>query len=210
MASKNEKVGFIFECGSGGPDYQVCHYFLGRLNPGIDMIPRFLDNAERLLNECGDVAASLLSIEKCNRVVVAWDLEPAWGGDACRHEDRDRALKSLTDAKVRLNHVLLLCIERELECWLMADKRALQTVLGKFKHPHVVGPLPDFRRPDAQIGRPKTELINLFRRELGTGRKYVDRDHALPLARAIPDWRKVRRSDSFRRFAEKAARVNLP
>ena len=210
MATPKEKVGFIFECGRDGPDYRVFHHFMGQLNPRVEMIPRFLDNAERLLNECGDVAASLLRIEKCSRVVVAWDLEPAWGGEACRHEDKERALKSLTDAKVRLSQVLLLCVERELECWLMSDKRALQTVLGRLKHPHRVGQLPDFRRPDEQIGRPKTELITLFQRELGKGRKYVDHDHALLLARSIPDWSRVRRSNSFRRFAEKAARVVLP
>jgi hypothetical protein len=88
-------------------------------------------------------------------------------------------------------------------------RRALQTVIGEFRHPHQVGQMPDYRRPDEQIGRPKTELIRLFQRELGRTRKYVDRDHALLLAKAIPDWSKLRRSDSFRRFAEKAAHVRL-
>ena len=92
----------------------------------------------------------------------------------------------------------------------MADRRALLTVIGNYKHPHPVGRLPDFGRPDVQIRRPKTELIKLFERELGKGRKYVDRDHALLLARSIPDWSRLRRSDSFRRFARKAARVDLP
>jgi hypothetical protein len=72
------------------------------------------------------VAQSLLQIEKCDRVVVAWDLEPAWGGEACRHDDKERAMTSLRGAKVQLSKVDLLCIERELECWLMADRRALE------------------------------------------------------------------------------------
>lgn len=204
-----EKVGFIFECGRDGPDYRVCDYFLGQLNANMTMVPRFLDNAERLLTECGEVAASLLAVEKCNRVVVTWDLEPAWGGKACRHDDKERALISLGAAKVNLNKVLLLCVERELECWLMADHRALQTVIGRYKHPHPLGALPKYKRPDTQIHRPKTELISLFQRELGRGRKYVDRDHALLLARSIPDWTKLRRSDSFQRFAQKAALVTV-
>jgi hypothetical protein len=210
MPNQKERVGFIFECGRDGPDYKVCHHLLGRLNGRIEMVPRFLDNRPRLLDGCGEVAAALLGIEQCNRVVVTWDLEPPWGGETCRHDDKARATRSLTNANVRLNRVLLLCIERELECWLMADKRALQTVIGRFKRPHPVGQLPDYRSPDEQIGRPKTELISLFQRELGRGRRYVDRDHAILLARNIPDWSRLRRSHSFRRFAEKAARVRLP
>ncbi len=210
MAATTEKVGFIFECGRDGPDYKVCHHFLGRLNGKIEMVPRFLDNKPRLLDGCGELAAALLVIEKCDRVVVSWDLEPAWGGKACRYDDKKRALKSLTDANVQLNRVLLLCVERELECWLLADKRALQTVLGRYKHPHPIGQLPDFKQPDEQIGRPKSELVGLFQRELGKGHKYVDRDHAMLLAQSVPDWSKIRRSNSFRRFAEKVAKVSLP
>jgi len=124
MAAAKEKVGFIFECGRDGPDYKVCNHFLGRLNDKIEMVARFLDNKPRLLAECGGVAAALFGIDKCSRVVVAWDLEPAWGGDACRHEDKDLALKSLAAAKVSVRQVLLLWSEREVECRLMADRRA--------------------------------------------------------------------------------------
>ncbi len=95
------------------------------------------------------------------------------------------------------------------KCWLMADKRALADVIGRLKHPHPVGTLPDYKRPDRKIKRPKTELIGLFQRELGRNRKYIDRNHALRLARAVPDWTKLKRSDSFRRFAKKAALVIL-
>ena len=84
--------------------------------------------------------------------------------------------------------MLLLCIERELECWLMADIGLCKPSLPGTNIRIRVGRLPDFRRPDHQIRRPKTELIRLFQRELGRTRKYVDRDHALVLARAIPDF----------------------
>lgn len=205
-----EKVGFIFECGRDGPDYQVCKHLLERLNPSVEMVPSFMDNAERLLTECGSVASSLLS-GGCARVVVTWDLEPPWerSRKPCRHNDKEKVMKSLSDAKVSAKRVLLLCIERELECWLMADKRALEAVLARYKHPHPLGQLPDYKRPDTQIRRPKTELISLFQQELGKRRKYVDRNHALMIARSIPDWVRLRRSASFRRFAEQAARVSL-
>ncbi len=205
-----EKVGFIFECGRDGPDYKVCHYLLERLSDMIEMVPRFLDRKVRLLSECGEVAALLLSVEKCARVVVTWDLEPPWGGEACRHEDKEKAFKSLTEAKVNRQKVVLLCIEREMECWLMADKRALEAHLRNEKHPHPLKhKLKDYKKPDSEIRRPKTELISLFQRELGHSRKYVDREHALRMIRRIPDWSKLRRSDSFRRFAEKGANITL-
>lgn len=212
MPPKKERVGFIFECGRDGPDFKVCRHLLDQLNPNIEMVARFLDHTERLLTECGEVAEALLTIDECNRVVVLWDLEPPWDKSrkVCRHDDKEKALNSLRNAKVPLNQVVLLCIERELECWLMADKRSLETVIGKYKNPHPVGRMPDYKRPDQQIRRPKTELITLFQRELGKSRKYVDHQHALLLAQSIPDWSKVRRSDSFRRFAGKAANVCLP
>ena len=209
MAGDIEKVGFIFECGRDGPDYKVCHHFLGRLNPAIQMVPRFLDRKERLVAECGDVAAGLLQIDNCSRVVVTWDLEPAWGGKACRRKDKTNAIASLRSAKVPLDRVLLLCVEKELECWLMADHRAVATVIGELKHPRQAGNVPEFKKPDRDIKRPKTVLVTLFEQELGRGRKYVDRDHALRIAKAVPDWRRIRRSDSFARFAAKAARSPL-
>jgi Domain of unknown function (DUF4276) len=204
-----EKVGFIFECGRDGPDYQVARYLLGRLNQNIEMEPRFLDNRPRLLSECGPVAYELL--KTCKRVVVMWDLIPPWekSKKPCRSDHKALASKSLNDAKVKLSKIVLMCVEQELECWLMADRRALQIVLSGLKHPHQVGQLPEYNRPDRQIAKPKTELISIFQRELGRTRKYSDRNHALRLAQAIPDWTRIKRSNSFRRFAEKAALVRL-
>lgn len=211
MPAAKEKVGFIFECGRDGADFKVCNHLLSRMNPHIIMVPRFLDNTERLLSECGPVAYALLQAENCARVIVSWDLEPPWERSRrpCRHDDKEKAFASLRSAKVPLGRVLLLCIERELECWLMADNRALEIFLGKLKHPHQVGNLHEYRRPDQQIRHPKASLIRLFQHELGKGRRYVDRDHALRIAQAIPDWSRLRRSDSFRRFAERVAYVNL-
>jgi len=204
-----EEVGFIFECGRDGPDYKVCRHLLGKLNENIEIVARFLDNKQRLLSECGSISAQLLAA--CSRVVVIWDLMPPWGTvKPCRQEDKKKAFQSLKDAKVPDNKVTLICIEQELECWLMADTRALRAVLSKLKHPHQLSrKLKDYSKPDRQIKRPKTELISLFQRELGNTRKYIDRNHALPLAQEIIDWSKLRRSASFRRFAEKVAKVRV-
>jgi hypothetical protein len=137
---------------------------------------------------------------------------PPWGMvKPCRYEDKKKAFQSLKDANVPRQKVTLICIEQELECWLMADTRALGAVLSKLKHPHALNSrLKDYKTPDREIGRPKTELISLFQHELGRTRKYIDRNHALLLAQAIPDdWSRLCRSSSFRRFAEKAARVKV-
>jgi len=209
MAEAKEVMGFIFECGRDGPDYKVCRHLLSQLNGNIEMVPRFLDNKQRLLSECGTVTSALLTT--CSRVVVIWDLMPPWGmGKPCRCEDRRKAFQSLKEAKVPAHKVTLICIEQELECWLMADTHALGAVLAKLKHPHQLNSrLKSYNKPDHQIKRPKTQLISLFQQELGNTRKYIDRNHALLLAQEITDWSKLRRSDSFCRFAEKAARVNV-
>lgn len=202
-----ERVGFIFECGRAGPDYHVCRHLLGRLNPGIEMQARFLDHTEQLLSGCGEVAALLL--QTCTRVVIVWDLEPAWDRNrrCCRHNDKEKAFQSLKAAGVPKSKALLLCIERELESWLLADLRALKALLAILKHPHPVGRLPNRRRPD-NVRRPKTVLISsLFQHE--TGRKYEDRAHALRIAENIVDWSRLKHSASFRRFAEHVARVSI-
>src|SRR5262245_28000055 len=209
MAATKEVVGFIFECGRDRPDYKVCRHLLAKLNGNIAMVARFLDHKQRLLSECGSVAAELLTT--CSRVVVIWDLMPPWSmGKPCRYEDKKKAFQSLKDANVPRQRVTLICIEQELECWLMADTRALGAVLLKLKYPHELdNELKDYRAPDRHIKHPKSELISLFQRELGRTRKYSDRNHALLLAQEIADWSKLRRSDSFRRFAEKVARIKV-
>src|SRR5215217_4810801 len=94
MTVAKEMVGFIFECGRDGPDYKVCRHLLGKLSMSIEMVARFLDNKQRLLSECGTIAAALLTT--CSRVIVIWDLMPPWGmGKPYRHEDRRKAFPSL-------------------------------------------------------------------------------------------------------------------
>jgi len=71
------KVGFIFECGPQGADKQVCEYLAAQIRPGIMPVSRTLDNKANLLKDAGKVAAALLA-EGCERVLIVWDLRPAW------------------------------------------------------------------------------------------------------------------------------------
>ncbi|MDO8724142.1 MAG: DUF4276 family protein [Syntrophales bacterium] len=203
------KVGFIFECGRGGADGQVGQYFADRLKPQIEIDSRYIDNKQNLLENCGPVAALL--VKNCDSVVILWDLYPAWrerGIKPCRKDDRLKIFSSLKTNNVPLQKVALVCIEEELEAWLLADIRAVNSVIAACKHPHPVGKLPNYKEPE-KIKAPKTRLTRIFNQELGAYRRYVDYQDAIRIARAIPDFTKMRRSCTFRRFVEKATGVKL-
>jgi len=65
-----------------------------------------------------------------------------------------------------------------------------------------------FSNPD-RIRNPKKKLTKIFTQELGSCRRYVDYRHAIMLAREITDFSRIRRSDSFKRFALKVAGLEL-
>jgi len=203
------KVGFILECGPEGPDVQVCRHLVHKLDPKIEFVPSTLDNKKHLLEDCGAVAKVLLS--ECEKVIVVWDLYPAWrerGVRPCRHEDRQAIFQSLQAEKVDLNNVFLVCIKEMLEAWLLADYRAVTAMLQPLKHPHPVSRISRFSNPDS-IRNPKKRLTKIFTQELGPRRRYVDYRHAILIAREIADFTKIRRSDSFKRFALKTAGLEL-
>ncbi len=192
------RIGFIYECGPKGADVDVCQNLAIRLKAEIECVARTLDNKQNLVRECGPVANVLL--QNCEHVLIIWDLFPPWRETApCLHQDRVDIFKSLANAGVDQTKVSLVCIREELEAWLLADKRALQTVLAKMKHPHPLGTLKKYSNPD-MIPQPKTKLIQLFQKELGKRRKYVDFRDAKKIVAAIPDFNKIRHSDSFSRF----------
>ena len=203
------KIGFIFECGPEGPDVQVCRHLVHKLDPTIEFISSTLDNKKKLVEDCGAVAKVLL--DECEKVIVVWDLYPAWrekGMKPCRHEDRLGIFQSLQSEKVDLDKVFLVCIQEELEAWLLADNRAITAMLQPLKHPHPVSRITKFPNPDT-VSNPKKRLTRIFTQVLGASRRYVDYQHAIKLAREISDFNKIRRSDSFQRFALKVAGLEL-
>ena len=203
------KIGFIFECGPEGPDVQVCRHLVHKLDPTIEFISSTLDNKKKLVEDCGAVAKVLL--DECEKVIVVWDLYPAWrekGMKPCRHEDRLAIFQSLQSEKVDLDKIVLVCIQEELEAWLLADNRAVAAMLKPLKHPHPVSRITKFPNPDI-VSNPKKRLTRIFTQELGASRRYVDYQHAIKLAREISDFNKIRRSDSFQRFALKVAGLEL-
>jgi hypothetical protein len=194
------KIGMIFECGPDGADLQVCHELGKRLNPQVSISSVPLDNKPKLIRECGKVAKQLLEVNRCDHVLIIWDLYPAWRENnerPCRKQDRDAILGSLKGAKVNHSQVTPVCIQEELEAWLIADGRALSAVLSTDAHPVKIS---HEKRPE-RVRNPKKTLMRLFSRS--RLRTYVDRQHAIQIVRAIPDLGRLDRLPTFQRFSNR-------
>lgn len=192
------KVGMIFECGPDGADLQVCRHLARLLQSDIEISHVTLDNKPKLVAECGSAAVRLIAAG-CERIVIVWDLHPPWRSNRqkpCRKEDRETIFSALSRAGVDAIKVSLVCIEEELEAWLIADGRALSSVLSRPAHPVQVR---DTKKPE-KMRKPKTHLIKVFQQH---GHSYVDRIHARKIVEALPDLTRVRRCATFVRFAEK-------
>ena len=194
------KIGFVFECGPKGADEQVCEYLATLIRPGVVPVSRTLDNKANLIKDAGRVAAKLLA-DGCERVLIVWDLRPAWPDKQtkpCRHDERMALLKALEDAGIASGPVFLVCVEQELESWLLADEARLSAYLSTLEHPFVV---PRVRRPDREKN-PKALMMNYFR--AARGWRYEDRTHAIQILRLTGlDMKKLKRSASFARFESK-------
>lgn len=197
------KVGLLVECGPQGLEVVVCRRIcdLLRAETGvdfeIDIVP--MDNKSRLIQECGTVAAKLLG-EGFARVVILWDERPAWptkGEQLCWHRDRKDILANLQKAKAKHAKVRLVCIEREFESWLLHDERMLSRVLSTDAHPvRIRKQLAPHRMPN-----PKGTMTTLFKQNRGW--RYVDVQTAPHFARGLQDLTRLRRCQTFCRFAVK-------
>lgn len=194
------KIGMIFECGPQGADKQVCEFLATQLRADVELDFSTLDNKENLLRDAGKAAKQLLA-DGCCCVLVIWDLRPAWPTPKkpCRANEVAEVRKSLDEAGVTADDpVHLICVEQELESWLLANERAVAAALSTAAHAYRVDRV---RRPDA-VTQPKAALINHFR--TARGRRYDDKVDAIRILRASPiDLSRLRRSDSFARFETK-------
>lgn len=190
----------IFECGPSGADQQVCEEIVKKWVPTATLAPSVtLDQKPKLISECGKAAVGLLA-DGCDRVLIIWDLYPAWrqrGEKPCRKEDRAGIFASLTTAKVDIAKVTLVCIEEELEAWLIADGRGVSAVLSTAAHPVRIR---DTKNPH-KIRNPKKRLNRAFKEHRGFA--YIDLQHAIKIVRAIPDRAKLDRIPTFSRFFSK-------
>jgi len=194
-------IGLIFECGPQGADKQVCEYLAKHLTSDAAISTRTLDNKENLLRDGGRVASQLLK-DGCSRVLVIWDLRPAWPDKTnkpCRARERQQILASLEQTGLQqASPVYLICIEQELESWLLASDHAIAALLSTAAHRYSVSRT---RRPD-QVMQPKAAMIKHF--NTARGFVYDDKVDAIRVLKAAAiDLRKLRRSASFSRFESK-------
>lgn len=195
------KIGLIFECGPQGADKLVCEYLAGQLRPGVQLVSSTLDNKPNLLAEAGKVAAKLLA-DGCNCVLIVWDLRPAWPdkkNKPCRHDERQAVLQALSQAGIAVTQpVYLVCIEQELESWILADEQNISDFLSTGAYQH---PAKKVSKPD-RVPNPKSVMLNHFK--MARGSRYEDRIHAVKILSQNPlNLKKLRRSASFARFESK-------
>lgn len=193
-------IGLILECGPQGADQLVCEYLATQLRPGVAVVSSTMDNKPNLLSNAAK-AATLLLADGCERVLIVWDLRPAWPDRAnkpCRAAERQTLLNSLGKAGLQGRPVYLVCVEQELESWLLADETKLSGFLSTQTRPHSVARV---RKPD-RVGNPKSVVMNHFKEAQGW--RYEDRVHAIKVVRHdAPNWARLRQSDSFARFEAK-------
>ena len=112
--------------------------------------------------------------------------------------ERQTLLNSLNRAGLADRPVYLVCVEQELESWLLADETKLAGFLSTSTHAYSVARV---RKPD-HVGNPKSVVMNHFKEARGW--RYEDRVHAIKVIRHdVPNWARLRQSDSFARFEAK-------
>jgi len=190
------KIGLILECPKQGTDHQVYEYVISTLCPGIEIlvIPSGAANKPGLISKCGEIASTLFEAEHCDRVAIIWDLMPTWGGTACRKNDAEAIIRNLIDNNVDVTNVKLICIEPELEGWLVADGSALSKYKQTLCHPHRVKKFKGTVLP-SQSKEAKKVITKYLERP------YNDITEAIRIAMQIKDYSKIaRKHASFARL----------
>ena len=189
------KVGIICEGSREGGDKQVLAHFARHIlrHEEIDVVP--LGNKPALFDQCGKVARALLDTG-CDRVLIVWDLLPAWGNVSATVADDAAAVRAslLRDGLHEHPCIFLIAIDRELETWLVADSTALSAVIPRPANSvSVSAPLRD--------PNPKKWLMRKFS-DIGR-RSYLPERNALELARAMPaHLRSISKIPSFVAFRQ--------
>ncbi len=195
------RVGIICEGGPGFEDQQVLTDLAIQILGHADIICLPQGSKPQLFAECGKVTRQLINTDGCSKVLIVWDLEPSHSETgACRHDDRQRVFATL-DATGLQHHpcVFLLCIEKELETWLLADGSAISKVLHR--PPHPAPQISNTRNLGA--GNPKGRLKRIFKNH-GHGREFDAKTDGPAIAKALPaNFGALGRFDTFQRFGRK-------
>lgn len=134
-------------------------------------------------------------------MLIVWDLRPAWPDKKdkpCRAKERQILLDGLKKEGLQNAPVYLVCIEQELESWLLASDHSISAFPSTPAHPYQARRV---KRPDREAN-PKAAMNNHFMAARGT--RYEDRVHAIKVLKAtVLDWKRLQQSASFARFERK-------
>jgi len=194
------RIGYVFECGPDGGDMKVLRHLTSFIAPGAAFEYEALSVKTTLLRDSGKAAKRLLD-SGCNKVFIVWDLYPAWRedkGKPCRHEDKEAIIASLNAQKLTADDVIFLCLEEELEAWLIADGRILTEYFSK---PHRKVAIKNETNPD-KVKDPKGRLTGYFKQHKG-GVPYDGTIHAEQIIKGIENFQKLKKSETFCRYYEK-------
>lgn len=187
----------------------MCEELVKQLRQDVEVVSRTMLDKKNLINDCGEVAALLLH-DNCQRVVIVWDSRPPWSlenpkaEEFCLHEEREGIFMSLKKAGVSSSNVYLVCIREELEAWLLADKSAIAAAIKKLKSRRTPR-IKDIKTPES-VKRPKARLMKIFDQYASGYQAHV---HALKIVKELRDFDKIKRCESFKRFALKATDTML-
>ncbi len=191
----------IFECGPQGADKLICEYIAQALRPEVKISAITLDNKANLLRDAGKATKQLID-DGCCCVLIIWDLRPAWPDKKlkpCRVAESAAIRSSLLTAGIsKTASVQLICVEQELESWLLANERAISAFLSTDSRKYAVKKT---KKPDA-VSQPKAVMINHFKQARGW--VYDDKVNALNVIKSTDlDLSRMRSSASFTRFERK-------
>lgn len=199
------KIGYVFECGPDGGDMKVLKYLTSLIVPAAEFAYAALSVKTTLLQESGK-EVKRLKAAGCGKVFIVWDLFPAWRedkGKPCRHEDKETIKASLAAEGLSENDVIFLCLEEELEAWLIADGRVLNNYFSKQHRP--VDKIKNEKKPD-NVRDPKGKLMGYFKEHKHI--QYEGTFHAEQIIKGIENFQKLKKSDTFSRFHFKLTGAN--
>lgn len=204
------KLGFVFECSPGGGDIKLFQHILKLINPAFDFDTNFhhaaLKSKKELEKDCGKEVKRLKDLG-CQKIFVVWDLIPVWkeDGTPCRHDDKEAIKKSLAAHQLTAHDIIFLCVEKELEAWLIADERALKDFF--ITKNSMKDEIKKVRTPDTHHD-PKGLLTKYFKMYRGV-RSFEPMIYTEPLLKNYTNVRNLRRSESFKRFYFKLTGTEL-
>jgi hypothetical protein len=198
-----QKLGLVLECCREGADERVLKCLIRRLSPETIVVVRAMNDKGSLFREGIQAAEALVTIEKCDRVFVVWDLHPEWGDEldpkrAIKCKDECEELRKQLAKVGQKDSIDLICIIKALETWVLADERALSAYFSTPEHPIAV---PRVKKPHQDLD-PKGHIMTLFKK-LRRGSRYTDRIDAVRIIQKAPDTNRLSKVPSFKRLLEK-------